>query len=504
MRPRLLVPLAVFSGALVVYLLTMPPGLTWAHDSADGGDLIAAAASGGVPHPSGYPTYMLLATPLARLPWQNPAWRVTLLSALSGAAAAAFAAATVQRVWTPRGDAALPALAAGFSLAFSTALWAQSTVAEVYALHACLAAALLWIAVCCHESAAPGWPAAAGLLFGLALGNHLTSLWLAPLLLAAILARRERRARAAAAALVGLLAGLSVYLLLPLRAAGGSPVNWGDASTPAGFWWLVSGQLYRGFVFAAPLPALPGRVAAAAGLLWQSFLPWGVVLAAVGALRWPRSLRAVNRAMLASAGLGLIWALGYNTSDSHLTWLSAWPLAAVWLGVGLAELMDWRGAALALLAAALIVVPLAVNWRANDLSRDRGAQEFVAGVLSAVEEDAVIVAAGDRATFALWYARYGAGQRPDLLPVSRDLWALPAYQDGVIAAEPWLADLSSDRSVDALISRARAAGRPVYAVQAGAAPLQLPAPATDWESLPAPLDSDGQPRWQLFRLRASP
>ena len=65
MRARLLAPLIVFGSALLVYLATMAPGLTWAHDSADGGDLIAAVVSGGVPHPSGYPTFVLLATPLA-------------------------------------------------------------------------------------------------------------------------------------------------------------------------------------------------------------------------------------------------------------------------------------------------------------------------------------------------------------------------------------------------------------------------------------------------------
>lgn len=184
MRSRVLAPLVVFGSALLVYLLTMPPGLTWAHESADGGDLIAAVVSGSVPHPSGYPTFVLFATPLARLPWQNPAWRVTLLSALAGAASAAFVAATVQTVL---GRASMAAIVAGLMLAFSSVFWGQATVVEVYALHACLAAALLWCAVRSRQSVSPAWTAAAGLVFGLALGNHLTSLWLAPLFLVSLL-----------------------------------------------------------------------------------------------------------------------------------------------------------------------------------------------------------------------------------------------------------------------------------------------------------------------------
>ena len=40
--------------------MTAAPGLTWAHFGADGGDLLAAAAVHGIPHPPGYPLYLLL------------------------------------------------------------------------------------------------------------------------------------------------------------------------------------------------------------------------------------------------------------------------------------------------------------------------------------------------------------------------------------------------------------------------------------------------------------
>ena len=46
---------------MAVYLASLAPGLTWANFGADGGDLIAAAATGGVAHPTGYPFYLLLA-----------------------------------------------------------------------------------------------------------------------------------------------------------------------------------------------------------------------------------------------------------------------------------------------------------------------------------------------------------------------------------------------------------------------------------------------------------
>ena len=202
-----LAPAIVFVVALAVYLRTAPPGLTWAHDSADGGDLIAAALVRGVPHPSGYPTFILLAHLFTRLPWHTPAWQVTLISMLSGAAAAALTAATVQHVAVQTGDTAVsvlasghpsdegtgepamvwrssrvssllfatPAIIAGLALAFSPLFWGQAIVAEVYALNACLAALVIWALVRWRYGASSMWAVVAGVAFGAALGNHLTA-----------------------------------------------------------------------------------------------------------------------------------------------------------------------------------------------------------------------------------------------------------------------------------------------------------------------------------------
>ncbi len=58
-------PVVLFLSLLTVYGMTLAPGLTWANSGADGGDLITAAATGGVPHPTGYPVYLLLGTSLS-------------------------------------------------------------------------------------------------------------------------------------------------------------------------------------------------------------------------------------------------------------------------------------------------------------------------------------------------------------------------------------------------------------------------------------------------------
>ena len=47
---------------LVIFLLTMPRNLSWGAygNASDGGELITAVNYLGVPHPPGYPIYMIL------------------------------------------------------------------------------------------------------------------------------------------------------------------------------------------------------------------------------------------------------------------------------------------------------------------------------------------------------------------------------------------------------------------------------------------------------------
>ena len=82
---------------LCLYLATLAPGLTWAHDSSDGGELAAAAYTLGIAHPPGYPTYVLLAHLFTRLPVGEVATRTNLFSAVSAAAASALVTLNLAR-----------------------------------------------------------------------------------------------------------------------------------------------------------------------------------------------------------------------------------------------------------------------------------------------------------------------------------------------------------------------------------------------------------------------
>lgn len=510
-------PVTVFTAALAVYLLTAPRGLTWVHDSADGGDLIAAALVAGVPHPPGAPTFTLLARLATRLPWGTPAWRVAALSAVGGALAAALTAATVQALAagpTPRSSLRpWPALAAGAMLAFSPLLWGQATVAEVYAWQACLAAALIGALLRWQRSRRWPWTALAGGAWGLALGIHLTAVAWLPLAAGWLVGgwRRNGGWRSLIGFAVAALGALSVYAYLPLAAAGNPPVNWGDPRTLDGFLWVVTGQLYRGYALAVPAAGVVARAVAWAGLVWRQFLPWGVALALLGLACAAQRNRWLTAAAVASFLLGLAWAAGYNTADSIATLTPGWVLIAIAAGLGLHVVVQrlavaGRGGAAAAVALCLAIAlaPLALHWSAHDQHQDHQAETFVAQVLADSERNALVVTAGDRATFSLWYARYGLGRRPDLAPVSRDLWPLASYRRTVGYTHPDLAGPEPPEDWLAFLLSV-ADRRAVYLAQVEGGPVDLATlglPADAPFHLEAVAGEGGRPV-ALWRLRPS-
>ena len=99
MSDRTRLPILLVAGgiALLVYVLTMAPSLTWAHWGADGGDFIVAAATGRIPHPPGFPLYLTLARLFVLLPLRDPAWRLNLLSVVMAAGTVTLTAVTLQR-----------------------------------------------------------------------------------------------------------------------------------------------------------------------------------------------------------------------------------------------------------------------------------------------------------------------------------------------------------------------------------------------------------------------
>jgi len=433
----------------VAYARTLAPGITWANNGTDSGDLVAAAATLGIAHPSGYPTYLLLARCFQLIPAGDPAFRTTLMSSV----AALLAVLLVYRMVLLLGDrswrATVAAGCAALALGLSQVFWSQAVVAEVYSLNAFFTALMLLFALQIIGNPALVWweLPVHGLIAGLALGNHITAaLAIAAWLGAAVVcAPASARARVVGRAALSIGVGLLVYLYLPIRAAAHPAINWGVPVDWAGFWWVVSGRPYRELAFGLPATFLAGRVAAWASLLGQQFGLLGLVFGFCGLVYGaPGARRYVwltgIMALAASA-----FAIGYNTADSYAYLIPAYLIFAIWVGLGIAVVLNliarWKQALVPLAAAAALA---ALVWAAPataasvDASQDRRAIEFATGVLAAAPPHALVITTADRDTFALWYYHYALGERPDIVVLVEPLLGFAWYREHLSALYPAL------------------------------------------------------------------
>lgn len=457
--------LAVGLAALVVYLFTLAPSITWRHDGADSGELAAAAAVLGVPHPPGYPTWTLLAWLFTHLPLGELAHRVALLSALSAATAAALVAWLVQTLWPRQPGVRAAAVLGGLALAFQFTFWSQAVLVEVYALHTLFVAliAALILPRSPHELARHRM---AAFVFGLGLGNHLSLIFLGPWLLLDFGAKLPPlpAARRLFGLLLPCLAGLAVYVYLPLAAGRQPTLRWGDPTTPGGFWWLVSAQLYRGALFGLTVPEMLIRLRAWLDLLAQPLAWPGLILAVLGLRRLATQERRLALATVGVALIVAIYALGYATADAFVYLLPVFLLAALWQAAGVLAVAAWlarrRVAGLAWLVCLLPALLLWQNWAAVDLSHDETARQYAQDALAAAAPDALLIANGDEHTFALWYVQDGLGERPDVAVVERTLWNFDWYRRHLAQRWPDLA-VSAGPDVSDLI-QSQLGKRPIF------------------------------------------
>ena len=435
MSDRTRLPILLVAGgiALLVYVLTMAPSLTWAHWGADGGDFIVAAATGRIPHPPGFPLYLTLARLFVLLPLRDPAWRLNLLSVVMAAGTVTLTAVTLQR----QERSPWIVLAAALTLAFAPLFWSQALITEVYAT------AAFFAALANYESRIPNHESRiterrwilSGIVCGLGMAVHPTLVLLLPLWLTYLfidgVKHPNHASRVAYSAVrfifyvLGIIIGLLPYAFLPLL--GRWPQPWGDLRTFAGWWDVVTARLYQGYAFGLPLADWPARLAAWAALLARQFTPVGGALVLFGGWLGWRKRRWEVIGLVVAGGLLSLFAIGYATPDSLVYLLPLLPLLIPWLSAGLRWLVDKGVPAWATLILPLVL--LAWNWQAMDLHRDDEALLWYNRVLAETPADAVLITTqGDPYTFALWYAQEALELRPDVLFIDRNLWWQESYQ----------------------------------------------------------------------------
>jgi hypothetical protein len=263
---------------LAAYLMTLPGGVGW----WDSGELIACAKSLSVAHRPGFPLYVVLGRVLFGFV-PDPCLWANAFSAFCAAAALLF---LWRGFWFLLGgtvwSAAWMALG-GWLLGFSPLFWRQSLRAEVYAPVFLALALVFLLTVAAQRAPDPRYALrrflAAAYVAGLAFCLHSAlAVAAAPVFLLIFLTGDFRPSyRQWLLGAGALLASLSLYLFVPLRAPHALYV-WGDPASWSGFWQYLSASDSFGTIAAEA----GGTLARIAGLLdvVHEGVPW--LLSAVG------------------------------------------------------------------------------------------------------------------------------------------------------------------------------------------------------------------------------
>jgi hypothetical protein len=274
--------LLLFAFTLLLYSRTMAPGLLM--DLGDPGDLQAAVATLGVPHPTGYPLFVLAGWLWVQLlPVGTMAFRLNLLVAVCGALAVSLTYLLALRL----AGRHLPAVGGALLFGLSYTFWTQTSISEVYTLNAVFVAAVLYLLVRWGQArvgAGANGPAGGSVLvwaafvYGLSMAHHRTMILLLPAIAVyvAMIDRRvyaDRRllARLFAVALLGPALYVFTFVRLMTQGYSAAEILWGTVLGGSFIGSLGQAPEWANIFWRLPLAQFGVVGMAATALGWMAF-----------------------------------------------------------------------------------------------------------------------------------------------------------------------------------------------------------------------------------------
>ena len=434
--------------AAMLYLSIASTRLTNTNFGGDGGDFLAAILTRGIPHPTGYPTYILLGIIFQYIPISTPVFRGVLESLIPAALGAGLLTGWMGFVTSSKSAAHLSAaVVTGITWSVAPLLFSQAVIVEVHGLQSLIVVLVLWwisLNLQADSISNKKWALGLSFLVGLGCGNHFTIALIAPVALIALIysIRRSGSWKLALAPLSLVLAGLLVYAYLPLRAQAYPPINWGNPQTWSGFLWEVTGNPYQGLVFSAQTPVLWERIRSISSLLLDQYGALGLVAGVIGAIHYSFAIKWLRWILVWIFIAYFAFAIGYKTLDSVGYLLPAVMVFAIWLGLALPSLwpLNWKRIPIGMVLIAFLILSIGLRIpgtreRLDPRLQDQPAR-YAEQFLQQAPYNAIITTTTDGDTFPLWYYHFGLKERPDLrivvLPLTQFVW----YQQTLVHTYP--------------------------------------------------------------------
>jgi hypothetical protein len=417
--------------ALAVYLRTMCRTIY----VGDSGELAAAVHVMGIPHPPGYPLYVLLGKLFSALvPVGSPALRLNLFSAACTSVSVAFVYLAILAL----GFAWHVSAAVSLTWAMTASLWSQSGIARVYALGAVVSAMATYFAVRWYvDPTHTRWLVAAALVVGLGLANHPVVAGHAPAILALVLFREPWVLGDPWLWALGLLClvppMLLYFLWIPLRARTHPAVNWGNIKDWNGLRNFLGRKEYwrHRYVRSAGdavevIRFYVHRIGVEYGFLATTAIVIGLVIQADRSR--PLLAMVIVLFLLTMASM-----IAHARREDIFHWtrymITAWIALVIPLAFGWNWILSGLPAAVQpFLAFAPAVFLFLAQFRGQDLSRHRYADEYSRRILMSLPENATLIAQDDNVVFPMMYLRHAEHVRPDVTLLEQGVHQLQQFR----------------------------------------------------------------------------
>ncbi|MFH1399805.1 MAG: DUF2723 domain-containing protein, partial [Candidatus Woesearchaeota archaeon] len=400
---------------LLIYLVTLAPTVYW----GDSGELITAIHTLSIPHPSGYPTYILLGKLFTLLPFGTVAFKANLFSAVF----AALTCLLVFLICLHITKSAPASMAAAFIFAFSKTFWGQAVVAEVYTMHAFFLALNIYLLLEYTKTHEPKYLYLFTFCFGLSLTHHITSILFAPAYLILLLKNQQITKHIPLCAVL-FIVSLTPYIYLPIRSAMNPVIDWNNPENLSNLITHITGKEYHYLlkITEPPISDFFSQFYSEVGILAMLF---GII--GIAALKKP------SRATVAFAGIICItsfYGLLYRITDIG-NYISPIILAyTFFIAIGLNNVFaKFKLTSKSILAIALLLIlfPLISNYTTNNKSNYLYAYHYGLNVLNVLENNSILIGRGDNDLGIFSYLQNVEGKRKDITFVEMHLLVKPWF-----------------------------------------------------------------------------
>lgn len=478
---NIIIPVLLFLFVFSLYIYTAPPEAT---NYADSNELITASYTLGLPHPPGYPLFLLIGKLFSFLPIGEIAFRYSVFCIFFGALTVVLVYLIIFKIL----KSIIAALIGALSLAFSYIFWLYSIVPEVFSLLNFFTALLIYFCVCWYQEVKheTEYPFLIALCAALGFLSQQLIVFLAPALFYIIFIIDKKiflPSKRWLKIIPGFLLGFLPLIYFPLAALRKPVIDYGNTISLQKMWDYLTRRIYGEFTESGSA-YLPAKFDLQLSLNQLSyylkylvnqfsliFFLFGLtaILAIIIFLikdlikkRKDKNFELkfnhleiflLSAFILTGPLLSMYLTIdfsqvGYNVRGAHeRMFIFSTVIFAILIGLGAKKILEiirkinLSVPIVTVILISILVIPLKNNFKLVNKHDFHLGEDFAYNLFINMEPNAIFFTRGDMPSFAAYYYKYLKGERQDvtIIPFSLRDWAIENLKE----REPNLWDTES-------------------------------------------------------------